>query len=904
MSYPSSDRPFQVCPGCGTPVVAGSILCKTCGRTLVEVGERAGAATGPIDPGLDIPLVFAPGQAVAERYTIVERAGAGGMGLIYKALDRKLGRTVALKLIQAGVADRPGARERFTREMALAQQVTHPNVCRVHDLGEIEGQPFISMEYVEGQTLETLVQSMGHLSPSQTVAIAKQAAAGLQAIHERGIVHRDLKPSNVMVDRLGHVVLMDFGMAYHEDQARLTQAGAVFGTLAYLAPEQARGKADARSDLYALGLLLYEMLTGRRPPGDGGSLPLALRGREEPCPGPSHFSPEVPLSLDALVMRCLEREPAARYASARALLEVTQQFEGDLTRSGLLTRPMPEPVTAPRRTWLWRGAALAAVVATAALFGFRMATPAAPPPPMSIAFLPLSYTGSDENSYLKNLLPLVLSQELQNTPGLTVTPFAVSRTYGADEDPRSVARQLGVSVVVKGAINAAAGTDASIGFRAVTADGKEAWTEKVAGSMTTVFERTGKLSRNLSRALGFAVPALATTRSAEALKQYTEGMTLLEGWDVPQSDVRAVQAFETAIARAPDFAEAHAGLARAYLNEYDRRKEASLVDKAAGAAERSATLSPSLPEAHLALGLVYLWRGRSAEATAELEKAQQLAPADDTVCRRIANAYARMSRAADAERWFKRAIELRPGYWHNYNGYGSYLLRGGKLKEAEDAFQHVIELRPESSTGYSNLAATLVMAGRPAEAEPFLVAALKIQPSEATHNNLGFVYYTGGHFDLAAKQWEAAIAFGSERAEHYSNLGDAYRHLLRTDEASRAYKRGVELFQRRLAVDPSDVGTRAVMAMALAGRGDCAEALAQVRQARAFETDQPYVAYYAAVAAALCNRPAEAERLTLRAITGGAVADVRTNPDLKTIAEKPLVQARLGGMGAPVDRPR
>src|SRR4029079_7899329 len=217
------------------------------------------------------------------------------------------GGAVPLKLTQPRSGARAEIQERFRRELALAQQVTHGNVCRVHDLGEFDGILYISMEFIEGQTLDDLIQSVGHLSPSQTIALGRQICAGLQAIHERSIVHRDLKPGNIMVDRSGHAVLMDFGMAYHPEAAKLTREGAVLGTLAYLSPEQSRGApTDVRSDIFALGLILFEMLTRRRAPRDSGPAPLALRGSAERCPAPSRLSPEVPPALDAIVLRCLE----------------------------------------------------------------------------------------------------------------------------------------------------------------------------------------------------------------------------------------------------------------------------------------------------------------------------------------------------------------------------------------------------------------------------------------------------------------------------------------------------------------------------------------------------------------------------------------------------------------------
>ncbi len=277
------------CVQCGSETVADGALCPACAggpsaSKASTAGELNVTPIGPVEAPLPgAPAQFAPGQPFGDRYTIVEEVGAGGMGHVYKAIDRQLGKTVALKLVRPAAAGQGLARERFRRKLALAQAVTHPNVCRVHDLGEVDGALYISMEFVEGQTLDDLIQSVGHLSPRQTVALGRQMCAGLQAIHERGIVHRDLKPGNIMVDRSGRPILMDFGLAFHQGRDRLTGAGSVLGTLAYLSPEQARGRTtDHRSDIYGLGLILFEMLTGRHPPGDESSSGAERRGRGSP----------------------------------------------------------------------------------------------------------------------------------------------------------------------------------------------------------------------------------------------------------------------------------------------------------------------------------------------------------------------------------------------------------------------------------------------------------------------------------------------------------------------------------------------------------------------------------------------------------------------------------------------
>ena len=284
------------CARCGAELPDAGVPCPFCPDSLVSATQSSlDGATGPTREHMTSRVSFAPGQAFGDRYTVIEEIGAGGMGQVYKAVDRKLGKPVALKLIRPHLAARAGGAERFRRELALAREVTHPNVCRVHDLGEIDGILYISMEYIEGQTLDRLVQSVGHLSPRQAISLGRQICAGLQAVHERSIVHRDLKPGNIMVGRSGHALVMDFGMAYQHGDQRLTDAGVVLGTMAYLSPEQARGQpTDPRSDVYAVGLMLYEMLTGRRPPGDGIALPLALRESGERCPPPSRFAPEVP----------------------------------------------------------------------------------------------------------------------------------------------------------------------------------------------------------------------------------------------------------------------------------------------------------------------------------------------------------------------------------------------------------------------------------------------------------------------------------------------------------------------------------------------------------------------------------------------------------------------------------
>ena len=879
------------CSRCGAVLPEAGVPCPFCPESLVSATHSSlDDATGPTREQVPSRVSFAPGQPFGDRYTVIEEIGAGGMGQVYKAVDRKLGKPVALKLIRPHLAARAGGAQRFRRELALAREVTHPNVCRVHDLGEIDGILYISMEYVEGQTLDRLVHSVGHLSPRQAIALGRQICAGLQAVHERSIVHRDLKPGNIMIGRSGQALVMDFGMAYQHGDQRLTDAGVVLGTMAYLSPEQARGQpTDPRSDVYAVGLMLYEMLTGRRPPGDGIALPLALRESGERCPPPSRFAPEVHAALDGVVMRCLEREPARRYASAREL-EQALEHAGTALSSG----SAPLPLAQRSRSWTALVAAVsaAALVAAAMMARRSWQAPAAAAAPRSVALVPLGYNGPREKAYLKDVLPLVMGNALKGSPRLQVAPFASSRTFGAEDDPRLVARQLGVQCVVQGKLDVR-GEAYEVSLRTTGDDGRIVWTKTVQGEVGGLLPRADQLSAEVAGVLGAEAAPPRGSRPAEALEDYVRGRALLEGWDVDRNYARAEEAFARALAADPRFAEAHALMAMALWKHYKETREPERAREALESAERAVSLAPALPEGHLALGIVELGRGRSAEAAASFQRAQDLAPADDAVCRRIAEAYAALGRHAEAEAMYGRAIELRPAYWESYNGQGTFFLAQGKLDAARASFQKVIDLRPDGDIGYTNMASALILGGQLKEAEPLLLAALRIKPGPAVHNNLGFVYYSTGRFDAAAREFRQAVE-DVESANRWGNLGDAYRQLGRSAETRQAYGRAIELGQAQLRVNPRDGLARAALAMWLAGDGRCAQARKETELAALDAAANPTVHYYAAVASSICGDRAAAVRHAVHAVERGVVVDVRTNPDLRPLLTEPPLRRALG----------
>src|SRR5215203_5348987 len=373
----------MICGRCGATMSSGSDRCAVCHTRFVDAQD--GATTGPglqvsypepaetsastsagptiggnlhqpatTAPGLHAPFAglshatagltvagppmgggtLPPGQQFGPRYTIIRLLGSGGMASVYQAWDETLGAAVALKLIRVDAttprAELRRLEDRFKRELKLARQVTHPNVVRIHDLGEVESTLYLTMEYVQGADLATLVQREPRLPLPRVLLLARQIAAGLAAAHKAGIVHRDLKPANVMVDAQDHALLMDFGIARSTTTATInTMPGSLLGTLDYMAPEQARGEpADERTDVYAFGLILYELLAGGRPrySAEGGLSGLIQRLEKGPPPLKS-LQPDVPPALEHIVARCLQTDAAARYGSAAEVLEALESLD-------------------------------------------------------------------------------------------------------------------------------------------------------------------------------------------------------------------------------------------------------------------------------------------------------------------------------------------------------------------------------------------------------------------------------------------------------------------------------------------------------------------------------------------------------------------------------------------------
>jgi len=418
-------------------------------------GTWKAPSTGPrlLRQQTSVPLLET-GDVMAGRYEILQLLGEGGMGAVYKVRDRELDRFVALKLIRRELSSNPAIVARFKQELLLSHQVTHKNVIRIYDLGDSDGIKFITMEFVEGEDLRSLILENKKFPPKEAVEIIQQVCRALEAAHAVGVIHRDLKPQNVMRDKSGRILVMDFGMARTLEGDGMTQSGALVGTMEYMSPEQALAKdLDQRSDLFAVGLIFYELLTGKMPyKAESAVASLIKRNQERAIPVTDHDG-TIPLQLSNIVSKCLERDPALRYQTASEMLQDLDDWLGNRAAANLGFQPAVEPWG---RTIHWPLVIGVATVLLLAIAGFLFRGTLFPPsaktasaPALSLAILPFRNASGDpsvdwlgssladmlstdvgQSAHLRTVSPERLHQilsDLRVAPGTSIDPNTISR---------------------------------------------------------------------------------------------------------------------------------------------------------------------------------------------------------------------------------------------------------------------------------------------------------------------------------------------------------------------------------------------------------------------------------------------------------------------------------------------
>jgi serine/threonine-protein kinase len=866
------------------------------------------------------------GELVGSNYEIIGRVGAGAMGVVYKARDLKLQRTVALKFLPPGLNASDLDKERFLKEARIASSLDHPNIGVIHGIEETsDGRTFIVMAFYEGQSLaQRIHEGSRPLSVGEVVDIVIQIARGLAEAHSRNVVHRDVKPSNVVLTGHETIKIVDFGLA-HVNEATATLANGATGTLNYISPEQASGKTpDQRSDIWALGVTMLEALTGKNPFQRENVAATFMAILNEAPPELDG----IPLEVQQIVYHALSKDPLKRYQScsemlrdleaAKAVLAASDAAHdsSSLRRSGQSRALRESRQQASRSAWplpdaprRFRNLALAAIAAVVLLLAVPLLFPSIRERvsydlfgsrEKHIVVLPFDNIGNNpQNEALVEGMVDALSGKLSNLEvgkqSLWVIPSSEVRRLKVT-DPTSAFRELGATLVVKGSI-AREGQQVRLNISLIDAKnlreiGSVDLADQVGDFATLQDEAVAKLARLMN--VTVTADMLRNTGGSvnpAAYEYYLTALGYMQRYDKPGNLDLAIQALQNSVQTDPRFALGYAQLGEVYRIKSRVEQNPNWLAEAEANCKKAAEIDGRIPAVHVTLARIHDLQGHHDLALQEFQRALDIDPHDAAALDGLAHTYQNSGRIADAEAAFQKAAALRPDFWDGYNELGNFYERQGKFQQAIQEYQHALELTPDNAQLYANLAAAYLDSGDPKQqpnAERALKKSLELSPSYPAYANLGSLYLTQHRYAESASATESALKLNDHDYMVWSNLVLVYEWLNNKDKAEAARRRVLGLLEQQVKMQPQDAAAQATLATVNAHYGRASQAESQIQTALAIAPEDPSVLADVATAYELLGQRGQAISALQKAIQKGFPLDqAKVDPEMTALISDP-----------------
>jgi non-specific serine/threonine protein kinase len=744
-------------------------------------------------------------------YKILEKLGEGGMAVVYKALDVRLKRTIALKFLAKHLTADAEAKERFIQEAQAASAMNHINIATIYEIDEIQGECFICMEYIEGKSLKQIIQEKP-LSLKEFFKFAIQITEGLNAAHKKGIIHRDIKSENIMITKDRIAKITDFGLAKLRDAVTLSENGTILGTLEYMSPEQVQGLSlDFRSDIFSLGVVMYEMITGQMPfKGDHQAALIYSILLETPEPL-ARYIPKISDELQKIIDKALQKEIQTRYQKTDELLADLKRLQKDED--------------------LW----------------YKDKIKKIPEQKPSVAVLYLeNLSGRREEDYFVAGMTEDIITDLCSIQGIKVLSRSdVLPFRGKRVNIKEIGKKLSVDYVLEGSVRKA---DDKLRINAQlikTADGFHVWAGRFDQELRNVFDLQAEVARKIAQSLEVKLYPneiinieKKPTFSIQAYDYYLQGRDYY--WKLGKKDIEfAIKLYEKALEIDPDYALAYAGLADAFVYKYEAYYDRSLLilDEAERTSQKALSLDPALPEAHRSLGRVYMFKKMTEDAIEEFKKAIELRPNCYEAYRALGWLFEEARNYDEAIKWAQKVLEIRPTDKEAFLLLGIAYHDQQLYDSALEAFHKALDLAPDYSAAFYYIGSTFLKLGKFDQALESYQKCMEAGGDPNVWLDLGWTYLLKKDYQDSLKSFQKSIDLGYFDFLAYYFLGLVNQQAKKGEKAIECYKKAIQLCSRQLESDPENPYLHSTLGLAYQSLGeeDKAEEEANISRELALE---------------------------------------------------------------------